>query len=108
MDPVIAAEGMNVANVTFTPCGGTHWHTHEKGQLLKTLAGAGWVCDLGGEPVNISMGDVIWCPPGTTHWHGADDNSYMCHQAASFGGVGWKAEVSDDEYAKKSGTQRQT
>ena len=104
VDPVLGAEGMSVANVTFTPCGRTYWHTHEKGQLVKVLAGAGWICDRGGKPTRISVGDVIWCPPGTTHWHGADDDSYLCHQVASFGGVEWLEEVKDEEYAAKGGS----
>ncbi|KAJ4502414.1 hypothetical protein HRR83_009328 [Exophiala dermatitidis] len=103
IDPVLNAEGMSIANVTFTPGARTHWHTHEKGQILRVVTGSGWVCDIGGQPVRINVGDVVWCPPGTKHWHGADDHSYMCHQATSFGGVTWEEEVGDQEYAKKSG-----
>jgi quercetin dioxygenase-like cupin family protein len=49
----------------------------------------------------MACGDVIWCPPGTTHWHGADDGSYMVHQAASFGAVQSGEPVGDKEYANK-------
>lgn len=52
--------------------------------------------------MKISVGDVVWCPPGTTHWHGADDGSYMVHQAVSIGGVEWGNAVSDDEYQRKT------
>jgi quercetin dioxygenase-like cupin family protein len=85
IDPVLAAESLSVANVNFSPCARTHWHYHEGGQLLRVIAGAGWVCDKDGEAKRIAVGDVIWCPPGTTHWHGADDGSYMVHQAVSHG-----------------------
>lgn len=102
IDPVIRTEDMSVANVNFAPCARTHWHTHGGGQLLTVLAGSGWVCDKGSEPVKLSVGDVVWCPPGTTHWHGADDKSYMVHQAVSFGSVEWREAVEDEEYGKKN------
>lgn len=101
VDPVLAAEGMSVGNVNFSPCARTHWHYHEGGQLLRVMVGSGWICDKGSEPHKINVGDVIWCPPGTTHWHGADDESYMVHQAVSHGKVEWYDAVGDDEYGKK-------
>lgn len=102
VNPIHLAEGINVSNVNFTPCARTHWHTHVGGQLLTVLAGSGWVCDKGSKPVRILTGDVIWCPPGTTHWHGADDGTYMVHQAVSLGGVEWGEEVQDEEYGRKA------
>ncbi len=101
IEPVLTAETMSVGNVTFTPCARTNWHTHTGGQLLRVLVGNGWICDKGDKPRRIRAGDIIWCPPGTTHWHGADDNSYMTHQAASHGQALWHEAVSDEEYAKK-------
>ncbi|KAL7894340.1 RmlC-like cupin domain-containing protein [Trichoderma sp. SZMC 28014] len=101
LDPVIRAESMSVANVNFAPCSRTHWHTHAGGQLLTVLAGSGWICGRGEEPVRISVGDVVWCPPGTTHWHGADDMSYMVHQAVTFGSTEWHEVVGDEEYGEK-------
>lgn len=101
IDPVHAAEGINVSNVNFAPCARTHWHTHAGGQLLTVIAGSGWVCDKGAKPVKISAGDVVWCPAGTTHWHGADEGSYMVHQAVSLGGVEWLEKVADEEYGKR-------
>lgn len=98
IDPVNGGENISVANVNFAPCAHTAWHTHGGGQLLTVLAGAGWVCDRGGQPVKISAGDVVWCPPGTTHWHGADANSYMVHTAVSLGSVEWLEAVSDTDY----------
>ena len=101
IQPYLAAEGLSIADVNFQPCARTKWHTHEGGQLLRVLAGSGWVCDKGGEPQRLNVGDIIWCPPGTTHWHGADDGNYMVHQAVSHGGVQWHEHVSDEEYAQK-------
>lgn len=103
VDPVLAADGMSVGNVNFAPCARTYWHYHEGGQLLRVMAGSGWVCDKGGKPQRINVGDVIWCPPGTVHWHGADDESYMVHQAVSHGKVEWYEEVGDEEYGRKEG-----
>lgn len=94
------AQAFGVVNVNFAPGARTHWHTHEKGQLLRVTAGQGWVCDHGGEPVRIGVGDVVWCPPGTRHWHGADEGHYMVHQAISFGKVEWGGEVGEEEYAR--------
>lgn len=104
-EPVLSAEGITVANVNFSPGARTNWHYHAGGQLLRVLAGRGWVCDKGGEPKRIAAGDIIWCPAGTTHWHGADADSFMIHQAVSHGGVKWYDSVGDDEYkkAKESG-----
>ena len=84
---------MIMVNVFFTPDARTYWHTHEKGQLLRVMAGAGFVCDKGEEPKIIRTGDVVWCPPGTTHWHGAGPGLYMLHQATTFGKTEWGEEV---------------
>ena len=90
-----------MGHVTFTPCARTYWHTHEHGQVLRVLAGSGWVCNTGGEPQPLRTGDMVWAPAGTTHWHGADDGSIMTHLAISLGTTSWHDEVKDDEYNKK-------
>lgn len=90
-----------IGNVTFTPCARTNWHTHEHGQVLRVVAGSGWICDRGGEAQRIKVGDMVWCPPGTDHWHGSDDGSYMTHLAIGFGASEWLEPVTDEEYAKK-------
>lgn len=82
IDHVLASEGISVANVNFTPCARTHWHHHGGGQLLRVIAGSGWVCDKGGEPQRINVG-------------------YMVHQAVSHGKVEWYDAVSDEDYSKK-------
>lgn len=101
LDPILSATETYMALVNFMPCARTNWHRHENGQLLKVTGGSGWYCDQGGKPRQITVGDVIWCPPGTVHWHGADDGSYMIHEAYSFGKVDWYDPVTDDEYAAK-------
>jgi len=102
-DPMVLEDGFAVMNVMFTPCARTHWHTHVGSQTLIVTAGSGWICDKGGEPHRINVGDVIWCPPGTTHWHGGDKGSYMLHTAITDGAMKWHAPVSDEEYNKAVG-----
>jgi quercetin dioxygenase-like cupin family protein len=101
----IHAEGsgptININQVMFTPGARTYWHTHEHGQLLRVMAGSGWICDKGGEPRRLNVGDTAWCSAGTTHWHGGDDGSFMMHLAVSHGKTEWHGEVSQEEYAKK-------
>ncbi len=103
LDPVLNADKIMVVNVNFMPCARTYWHRHEGGQLLRVLAGSGWVCDKEHEPQRIEVGDVIWCPPGTVHWHGAAAGSYMVHQAVSHGTTEWFDEVKDEELGVAKG-----
>lgn len=98
LDRIHTDEGVGIYNVNFTPCSRTFWHRHEKGQLLRVVAGSGFVCDQGGERQRISVGDMVWCPPGTIHWHGADDGSYMVHMAVSYGKTEWFDEVTESEF----------
>lgn len=91
---------VNMSNVTFTPCARSYWHTHQKGQVLKVTMGSGWVCDRGGQPQRISVGDLIYVEAGTTHWHGAGRDSIMSHLAISLGETKWSEAVTDEEYNK--------
>lgn len=101
-EPIFGDANINMGHVTFTPCARTHWHTHEGGQVLRVLAGSGWVCDKGGEPQRLGVGDMVWAPPGTTHWHGGDDCTYMTHLAISYGKTTWLEAVDDAEYKKRA------
>jgi quercetin dioxygenase-like cupin family protein len=94
-------EGIVIVHVMFAPRARTFWHTHERGQMLRVMAGSGWVCDDGGKPQRIGVGDTVWCPPGTRHWHGADEGNFMMHLAVSLGKTSWEGEVSEEEYRKK-------
>ncbi|KAK2037363.1 cupin domain-containing protein [Colletotrichum somersetense] len=91
-----------IANVTFTPCARTHWHTHAGEQMIRVLSGTGWVCDKGSETRRIKAGGTVWAPPGTTHWHGADDGSIMSHFVVGIGEATWHDAVTDEEYNKRS------
>lgn len=89
-----------MANVVFSPSARTHWHNHEGGQLLRILAGSGWVCDKGSEPEHVAVGDIVWCPPGITHWHGAGNRSFLVHEAIAHGSTEWLEAVPDKEYSQ--------
>lgn len=99
-DPILNKpdEGIVMLNVTFTPCARTHWHHHENGQVLEVKAGSGWICDRGGEPQRLNVGDIVWAPPGTTHWHGGGENTLMTHLAISRGKTTWLEPVADEDY----------
>ena len=101
LDMLLKDGHITMAQVNFQPCAHTNWHRHEGGQLLKVTGGSGWVCDQGEKPRRISVGDLIWCPPGGVHWHGADDGSFMVHEATSFGAIDWYEPVADEDYAAK-------
>jgi quercetin dioxygenase-like cupin family protein len=90
------------AEVTFTPCARTAWHTHPAGQTLIVTTGTGWIQQWGGHKQAIKPGDVIWTPSGVKHWHGATDTTTMTHIAIqdSVDGrpVDWLEHVTDEQY----------
>jgi quercetin dioxygenase-like cupin family protein len=98
-DIVLNEGDARAVNIFFAPCSRTHWHTHEGGQLLYTVAGEGWIRERGGELVTLGPGDVVWAEPGVEHWHGATDKGMVTQFLVHFGDVDWRGEVSDDEYA---------
>lgn len=101
VDPIHNACGIKINNVFFSAGARSDWHTHEYGQLLRVTAGSGWICDKGGVPRRIQMGDMVWAGPGTTHWHGGDDGSFLCHTAVSHGATTWHGPVDAEEYMRK-------
>jgi quercetin dioxygenase-like cupin family protein len=90
------------AEVTFSPCARTAWHTHPAGQTLIVTTGTGWIQQWGVQKQSIKLGDVVWTPPGVKHWHGATDTTTMTHIAIqdSVDGrpVDWMEHVTDDQY----------
>ncbi|RDH79827.1 cupin domain-containing protein [Mycolicibacterium moriokaense] len=90
------------AEVSFTPCARTAWHTHPGGQTLIVTSGTGWVQEWGGQRQDIGVGDVIWTRPGVKHWHGATNETTMTHIAIqSFVDgrpVDWLEQVTDEQY----------
>ncbi|KAB7759126.1 (R)-mandelonitrile lyase [Mycolicibacterium mucogenicum] len=100
-DP-IADRHFSSAEVSFTPCARTAWHSHPGGQTLIVTSGSGWVQEWGGQKLDIRPGDVVWTPPGVKHWHGATDGEAMTHiaiQSVVDGEVvEWLEHVTDDQY----------
>lgn len=94
-----ATDGVIINTVTFEPGARTHWHEHERGQILFVQAGYGLICTSGLAPEPIRTGDWIWIPPGERHWHGAAPDSFLTHTAISFGATVWDVPVADEEYA---------
>jgi quercetin dioxygenase-like cupin family protein len=97
-DPVVAPDGVTVATIFFAAGARTYWHHHERGQILQVLAGRGWVCSEGEDPVLLRAGDTVWVPPGERHWHGAAAESFMTHTAISLGLTSWHDEVEQSAY----------
>ena len=60
-----------------------------------------------GRSARSRTGDTVWIPPGEKHWHGAAPTTAMTHIAVheSLDGsaVTWMEQVTDEEYAGKTG-----
>jgi quercetin dioxygenase-like cupin family protein len=98
-DPVLESTGdVMINSVFFAPGARTHWHAHERGQVLYVTSGQGWIFNRDGEGGSIRAGDTVWIPAGEEHWHGADGDSYLVHLAISLGKADWLDPVTDAEY----------
>jgi quercetin dioxygenase-like cupin family protein len=98
LDPVLAADGVMVNTVTFTPGARTYWHSHPGGQLLVATAGQGIIATRAGDVRVLATGDVVWAEPGEEHWHGAAPDSLLTHIAVSHGPTQWLDEVGRRDY----------
>ena len=104
-DPVLASgDGVMVNTVLFTPGARTHWHRHERGQVLLVTHGRGYVQLRGGEGTWVRAGDVVHFAGGEEHWHGAGPDTWMSHTAISLGATEWLDEVSAEDYERSVGT----
>src|SRR5690625_4749584 len=97
-------EGLyNVGQVTFSPGGRTHWHTHPIGQVLLVTEGKGWYQERGKPAQVLTKGTTVAIPKEVEHWHGASADTKMVHIAisniASGSSVTWTTPVTDEEYA---------
>lgn len=92
----------NVGQVTFSPGGRTHWHTHPIGQVLLVTEGKGWYQERGKPAKKLTKGTTIAIPRNVEHWHGASADSKLVHIAISNmldgKNVTWMTPVSDAEY----------
>jgi quercetin dioxygenase-like cupin family protein len=87
-----------MSTVYFSPMARTHWHRHERGQILTIVSGEGIVATRGGTVARVRAGDIVWTEPGTEHWHGALDDAFLVHTSASLGTTAWCDEVTDEDY----------
>lgn len=102
-DPVMAAvDGVRISTVFFPPGARTHWHRHERGQILLVTHGRGYVQVRDGEGTAVGPGDVVWFPAGEVHWHGALPTTYLTHTAISLGETEWLDEVEQGDYEASS------
>ncbi|WEK20897.1 MAG: cupin domain-containing protein [Candidatus Pedobacter colombiensis] len=94
----------SVGQVTFSPGGRTHWHTHPKGQVLLITEGEGWYQERGKPAQVLTKGITIAIPKGVEHWHGAAAKSKLVHIAISNmldgRSVTWMSPVTDEEYVE--------
>jgi 4-carboxymuconolactone decarboxylase len=96
-------EGLyNVGQVTFSPGGRTHWHTHPIGQVLLVTVGKGWYQERGKPAQVLIKGTTVAISKEVEHWHGAAADSKLIHIAisnvANGSSVTWLGPVTDEEY----------
>ncbi len=101
--PLSNAEGgISALAVHFEPGARTDWHSHQQGQVLYVVQGAGLVQNDDGTTVEVSPGDVVYAPPGELHWHGAAPSSPMMHLSLTIGSASWEPrKVTDEEYGSR-------
>jgi quercetin dioxygenase-like cupin family protein len=98
-DPRLRAdEGIVVNDVFFPPCARTHWHRHERGQLLVVTHGLGLVHVRGESAAWVGPSDMVYFFAGEEHWHGAGPETYLVHTAVSLGETDWRQGVSAEDY----------
>jgi quercetin dioxygenase-like cupin family protein len=78
--------------VSFEPGARSHWHSHEGGQLLYVIDGAGWVQARGSAAQRIRLGDTVRIEPNEEHWHGAGRSGPLAHIVVNVGETRWLEE----------------
>ena len=78
--------------VRFEPGARNYWHSHEGGQLLYVIEGAGWVQARGARARQIRVGDAVRIEPNEEHWHGAGRGGPLAHVVINVGETRWLEE----------------
>lgn len=102
----VSTSQIGIYNVTFEPKCRNNWHIHHAdkggGQILVCVAGHGYYCEWGKEPIAMHPGDCINIPIGVKHWHGAAPDSWFSHLAIEVPGENcsneWLESVDDEQY----------
>lgn len=103
---LVSTSQVGIYNVTFEPKCRNNWHIHHAdkggGQILVCVAGRGYYCEWGKEPIEMNPGDCINIPVGIKHWHGAAPDSWFSHLAIEVPGENcsneWLESVDDEQY----------
>ncbi|RAZ49241.1 cupin domain-containing protein [Campylobacter hyointestinalis] len=99
-DDAQGGRSANASLVTFEPCSRTHWHTHEKGQLLIILSGEGVVKIEGQKAIKAQPGAIIKIDSDAKHFHAGGKTTQMAHISVMGmpNKTTWLEKVSDEEY----------
>ncbi len=94
---------LSVNLIHFSPGARTAWHSHDFGQILLVVEGAGLVQVRGESAQRLRAGDVVSAAPHEEHWHGADEEHFMAHyslvESHPHGpAVTWGEHVTDEQY----------
>lgn len=99
-DDAQGGRSANASLVTFEPCSRTHWHTHQKGQLLIILSGEGVVKIEGQKAIKAQPGAIIKIDIDAKHFHAGGKTTQMAHISVMGmpNKTTWLEKVSDEEY----------
>jgi quercetin dioxygenase-like cupin family protein len=84
----------------YEPGARSHWHVHEREQVIIAVLGTGLVAWEGlAAPHLLGAGDWWHVEPGVPHWHGATPDAPFGHLAVTAGGsTTWLHRVSDADF----------
>jgi quercetin dioxygenase-like cupin family protein len=97
-------DGLSGLRFRYEPGAHSHWHVHDREQVIVGVTGPGIVVWEGADgPRLLGPGDWWHVTPGVPHWHGARLDAPFAHLAITAGGgTTWLRDVSADEYAGAS------
>jgi quercetin dioxygenase-like cupin family protein len=95
-----ASDGLPVRlyRVSFDVGARTHWHRHDREQLLVGTSGMCMVVSRDGTSVRLGPGDLVVIDPNEEHWHGAAPGTKGEHLAINLGSATtWLEPSSSDD-----------
>jgi quercetin dioxygenase-like cupin family protein len=93
--------GLSGIRLLYQPGARSHWHVHDREQVIVGVLGAGLVFWEGlTQAEALTVGDFWHVTPDVPHWHGATPHGPFGHLAVTAGGsTRWLGPVSDGDYA---------